>query len=210
MSKTDAGEQLVLTRLTHLFGLNLKATGTSGAGTVNLAQGEPGVAIPTGALLLFAGDTQVYTVTTGQTISATGTVTSLAISPNLATSPSSAAVVNDLAASIVVGASDGTTAALEGSTATEASYSGFARIPGMFGAISGSGDDASTPDTIANTNVLTFAGVAGSTQQVRRVTWWDRLVGGTCYYYSDTDLNTSVAVGVNPTIAIGAASVIEK
>lgn len=118
--------------------------------------------------------------------------------------------LSGLYAGLLVGASDPTTAALEGGTATEASYSGYARQSVTLGTLTGSGDDASSASTRANTNALSFPAVAGSTQTVRRVGFFDALSGGHMLYYSDTDLNTAVSVGVNPTIAIGAATVVEK
>ena len=72
------------------YGPAAAATGTSGNGTVNLAGITPvTLNVPTGSYLKFAGDSTLYTVTTGQSASG-GSITALAISPVLATSPSGA------------------------------------------------------------------------------------------------------------------------
>jgi hypothetical protein len=113
-------------------------------------------------------------------------------------------------AGLLVGATDPTVAALEGGTATEASYSGYARLSCALGTLTGSGDDASTPSTRANTAELKFAAVAGADIKVRHVGFYDAASAGNMLYFTDTDLNTSVAVGVNPDFAIGALTVVEK
>jgi len=124
-----------------------------------------------------------------------------------------AAVLNALSglyAGLLVGASDPAVAALEGATATEASYSGYVRQAVTLGALEGSGDDDATPSVRKNTNEMTFPAVAGSPITVRRIGFFDAEEAGNMKYYSDTDLNTAVAVGVQPHFAEEAITVSEK
>jgi len=118
--------------------------------------------------------------------------------------------LSGLYAGLLVGGTDPTVAALEGGTATEASYSGYARVAVTLGTLTGSGDDTSTPDTRANTNEVKFVAVVAGPVVVRRVGFYDAISSGHMLYYSDTDLNTSVATGVQPDFAVGALTVVEK
>lgn len=114
-----------------------------------------------------------------------------------------------LYAGLFVGSSDpgaGLESAVSGSGWAEAAYTNYARQAVTLGSKSGTGASAATR---ANTGALTFPAVATAPAVVRRVGFFDAATNGHCLYYSDTDLNTSVAVGVQPTFAIGALTVAE-
>jgi len=114
-----------------------------------------------------------------------------------------------LYAALFVGTNDpgtGLESAVTGSGWAEAAYSNYARLACALGTVtSGSGQSLKR----GNTAELKFAAVAGSQITVRRVVWFDAITSGNPLYYSDTDLNTAVAVGVQPDFAIGALTISE-
>jgi hypothetical protein len=113
--------------------------------------------------------------------------------------------LSGLYAGLIVGASDPGTANLETATGlTEASYASYARLACALGSNTGTGAGATTR---ANTAALTFAPVAGAGITVHRVGFYGAATAGSLRYYNDVDLNTAVAIGVNPYFAIGALTV---
>lgn len=211
MSHSDAMEAAILNWRTHRFGDNLIATGTAAAEVVDLEQGIPLMAVPAGAGLVINGN--LYIVETGQSFSATGTITDLALTSALADSPSDDAVTNVEFQGVCDAAQ--TVAKLEtGTDLTEAAWT--VRKPITYGTVSGSGDDAATPSKRANTAAVEFdTFTAGGNLYAFPI--WLTLTGTSHYLgYADTvngvdpsESPIAVSAGGDPSFAIGALEIRE-
>ena len=215
-NKTDLGEQKVLAYWQQMYGPNLQVGSggyNSGTGSLPLQQGTPGVAIPVGVGFLIAG--VVYTVTSGATISSTGTAT-VTVTTGLAAAAQGAAVTNDLWEALLVGGSAPSEVTLEaggsGMAALEpaSGYASYVRQPASFGAFSGSGSDSSTPTQIASNVAETF-GTPTVAQTVQGVAYALTKAGTDFLYYdaSSSRFPVTIAIGVNPTEAVGTQTISE-